>query len=253
METLSKQESLIASPEYSELLSSHNFQQFEKLCSIAFFVCDISKSVILYLSKSCEKLSGYDRTYFVNTDLRFFASLIHPEDYPIVLANYVNTIRSIRDADFMEEWDSTGIRDEFRIRHFKGHWIRLEVDLIILSVTPQNNIEKVFGVLKNITPGKESKPQTLKTAQNPLTLRDDRSNLGQPLRINLKKGPSEPITPRELEVLQLIAHGFSAKQIANKLFISIHTAINHRKHLIKKFKAKNTAELILEASKIYWL
>jgi DNA-binding CsgD family transcriptional regulator len=57
------------------------------------------------------------------------------------------------------------------------------------------------------------------------------------------------VSTREKEVLQLIADGFSSKQIADKLFISNHTAITHRKNLINKFKVKNTAQLISMASK----
>lgn len=64
------------------------------------------------------------------------------------------------------------------------------------------------------------------------------------------KKPKALISPRELQVLQLIADGFSSKQIANQLFISNHTAISHRKHLIKKFQVKNTAQLIKTASRI---
>ncbi len=58
------------------------------------------------------------------------------------------------------------------------------------------------------------------------------------------------ISSREGEVLKLIADGFSSKEIADKLFISNHTAISHRKHLIQKFQVKNTAQLIKEASKV---
>ena len=56
------------------------------------------------------------------------------------------------------------------------------------------------------------------------------------------------ISPREKEVLKLVADGFSSKQIADKLFISNHTAISHRKNLIEKFQVKNTAQLIKRAS-----
>lgn len=58
------------------------------------------------------------------------------------------------------------------------------------------------------------------------------------------------ISPREREVLQLIGQGFSAKQIADRLFISTHTAVSHRKNLISKFAVKNSPELIKEASKL---
>jgi len=56
------------------------------------------------------------------------------------------------------------------------------------------------------------------------------------------------ISPREKEVLMLVADGFSSKQIADRLFISNHTAISHRKNLIEKFKVKNTAQLIKKAT-----
>lgn len=58
------------------------------------------------------------------------------------------------------------------------------------------------------------------------------------------------ISSREKEVLHLIADGFSSKQIAQKLCISDHTAMSHRKHLLKKFKVRNTAQLIKRASKV---
>ncbi len=61
------------------------------------------------------------------------------------------------------------------------------------------------------------------------------------------------ISSREKEVLKLIAEGFSSKQIAEELFISNHTAISHRKHLIEKFGVKNTAQLIMKASKAVFL
>ncbi len=56
------------------------------------------------------------------------------------------------------------------------------------------------------------------------------------------------ISAREKQVLQLIADGFSSKEIAERLFISNHTAISHRKNLIEKFKVKNTAHLVKKAS-----
>ncbi|MGB7393380.1 MAG: LuxR C-terminal-related transcriptional regulator [Pricia sp.] len=55
------------------------------------------------------------------------------------------------------------------------------------------------------------------------------------------------ISVREQEVLQLIASGYSSKEIAAALFISNHTAISHRKNLIQKFKVKNTAHLVRKA------
>ena len=52
------------------------------------------------------------------------------------------------------------------------------------------------------------------------------------------------ITRREKEVLELIAEGLTNNEIAQKLFISPSTVDTHRKNLLIKFDAKNTASLI---------
>lgn len=57
------------------------------------------------------------------------------------------------------------------------------------------------------------------------------------------------ISRREKEVLLLIADGFTNAEIAQKLFISIPTVNTHRKSLLEKFDAKNTAILISKATK----
>ncbi|HEX2847683.1 MAG: response regulator transcription factor [Chitinophagaceae bacterium] len=57
------------------------------------------------------------------------------------------------------------------------------------------------------------------------------------------------ITRREKEVLQLIAEGLTNTEIAEKLFISVATVNTHRKSLLEKFDAKNTAILISKATK----
>jgi DNA-binding NarL/FixJ family response regulator len=57
------------------------------------------------------------------------------------------------------------------------------------------------------------------------------------------------LTKREIEVLELIAQGFSNKEIADKLFISLRTVTNHRANLNMKTGSKNTAGLLAYAIK----
>jgi DNA-binding NarL/FixJ family response regulator len=52
------------------------------------------------------------------------------------------------------------------------------------------------------------------------------------------------LTRRETEVLSLIADGFTNQEIAEKVFISPHTVDSHRKNLLLKLSARNTAELV---------
>lgn len=55
------------------------------------------------------------------------------------------------------------------------------------------------------------------------------------------------ISKREEEVLHLVAYEQSTKEIALTLFISEHTVISHRKNLLNKMNAKNTAGLVRRA------
>ena len=55
------------------------------------------------------------------------------------------------------------------------------------------------------------------------------------------------VTPREKEVLELVAKGNSTKQIADLLGISIRTVESHRINMLKKLKVNNTAGLIKKA------
>lgn len=54
------------------------------------------------------------------------------------------------------------------------------------------------------------------------------------------------LTQREQQVLQLVADGYSSKQIAQRLIISEHTVANHRRNMLAKTGARSSAELIFK-------
>lgn len=60
--------------------------------------------------------------------------------------------------------------------------------------------------------------------------------------------PSSPLTPREAEVLDLVAQGLTSKEIARALDISPKTVEFHRHNLLKKFSAANMADLVRRAA-----
>ena len=59
------------------------------------------------------------------------------------------------------------------------------------------------------------------------------------------------ITSREKEVLGLVAEGLTNNEIAQQLFISPTTVETHRKSLLNKFGAKNTASLVRMAAQMH--
>ena len=64
-----------------------------------------------------------------------------------------------------------------------------------------------------------------------------------------EKGDKIPLTARETEILKYIAEEYSNPEIAEKLFISIRTVDTHRRNLLDKLQAKNTAGLVKYAMK----
>lgn len=55
---------------------------------------------------------------------------------------------------------------------------------------------------------------------------------------------NQQLTIREIEVLGLIMQGLTNNEIAAKLFVSFETVKSHRKNILRKTGARNTAALI---------
>ncbi len=68
---------------------------------------------------------------------------------------------------------------------------------------------------------------------------------GEALAEYQKSSKTHPeLSPREKEILELIAEGYTNPQIAEKIFLSPFTIDSHRKNLLAKLGVKNTASLI---------
>jgi DNA-binding NarL/FixJ family response regulator len=63
-------------------------------------------------------------------------------------------------------------------------------------------------------------------------------------------GPFELLTPRQREVLQLIAEGFSTKEIAQRLSLSGKTVETHRTQLMKRLGIRGIAGLVRYAMRV---
>jgi DNA-binding NarL/FixJ family response regulator len=55
--------------------------------------------------------------------------------------------------------------------------------------------------------------------------------------------PQDPLTPRELEIVKLIAEGHTSEEIAEMLFISKKTVDRHRANVLEKLGMRNRVEL----------
>lgn len=57
----------------------------------------------------------------------------------------------------------------------------------------------------------------------------------------------EEISPREADIVKYVALGYSNKEIADKLFLSAHTVVTHRKNITRKLGIKTVPGLTIYA------
>ena len=59
----------------------------------------------------------------------------------------------------------------------------------------------------------------------------------------------QKLTPRESEILQMVAQGYSNQLIADKLYISVRTVESHKNHIMQKLELTTTVDLVKYALK----
>jgi LuxR family maltose regulon positive regulatory protein len=73
----------------------------------------------------------------------------------------------------------------------------------------------------------------------------------EPAALSLPPDPEagliEPLSIRELEVLQVIAEGLSNQEVANQLFLSLHTVKVHARNIYAKLGVKNRTQAVAKA------
>jgi NarL family two-component system response regulator LiaR len=127
----------------------------------------------------------------------------------------------------------------------------------ILVLTSFADDDKVFPAIKTGALGyllKDSSPQQLLQAirevyrgepsLHPAVARKLMRELGQPPDLPLTE---EPLTSREVEVLQLVAQGLSNQEISVKLLISERTVRNHVSNILDKLHLANRTQAALYA------
>jgi LuxR family maltose regulon positive regulatory protein len=66
----------------------------------------------------------------------------------------------------------------------------------------------------------------------------------------MAEGLVEPLTARELELLELVAGGLSNRQIAAELYIALGTVKSHLHNIYGKLNAQNRAQAVARAKEL---
>ncbi len=133
---------------------------------------------------------------------------------------------------------------------WKDRLIIIDIAYIALIQSHYSSLKKNHNIIFIVATDQDEIDNSWKLDEI-LLISDTSSTIGQKidnLFQNVKsKRRSNQLSTRETDVLKLVALGDSNKQIADKLFISIHTAITHRKNITQKLGIKTIAGLTLYA------
>lgn len=109
-------------------------------------------------------------------------------------------------------------------------------------VLKESSSSQVYDAIKSVSQGKRYFDVSVshKVIEN-LTYKNDE------MRKNIKE--SDLLSGREIEVLKMIAEGYTNKEISEKLFISPHTTRNHIKNIFFKLQCHTRTKAVAEGRK----
>ncbi len=102
-----------------------------------------------------------------------------------------------------------------------------------------SSIDEVAQAVRVVAEG-----QSLISPSMAVKLIDEFKSMSRPER---EPGTHLRLTERELDVLKLVAHGHSNREIANQLFISENTVKNHVRNMLEKLQLHSRMEAVMFA------
>lgn len=161
--------------------------------------------------------------------------LSHSHDYEVVCV--VDSLRALAERAFMLDMDVVVVGAQsyvegtaLRSLHEKMSGVAL---VLLASVIREEDVMRQFDSVINIYDNPQQVVKKLNSA-----IEQSQTN---------PYSDSHELSEREREVLILVAQGMANKEIADRLNISVHTVMSHRKNITHKTGVKSVAGLTVYA------
>jgi DNA-binding CsgD family transcriptional regulator len=218
--------------------------------TVAAFTSCGTKTGAAFLSRNFSRVFGYSRNLFIEGDLQFLVKHMHPDDLPAFIS--FAEISTLNARPWREVKEKAVHECCSRIRHCSGKWIWINQKVVVLSVTADRHIDVALLLFDDCTAAKQAQldqhlsaiEKSRKNSKLLQVLAPVSNHQTKRERLLVALEDNSPLTHREKEVMQLVSEGFSSKEIAAKLFISIHTVESHRKHILHKLSVKNAVQMV---------
>jgi hypothetical protein len=198
-----------------------------------FHVANLIQAKITWASKRSEQMIGIKPE---ELDAYHFMEATHPDDLEKHTLGRSKMFNLANDL-FRAKKGSALLSINLRIRNSRGEYHDLLFQLYFMY-SEQYNTVFLFQVHTDIGFLKKRKHGYHYYVGN------DFSNFRFPDEELLMTG--NPLSVREFEIARLIESGLTSEEIADKLFVSVHTVNTHRRNILEKSGKETIADLIYE-------
>ncbi len=185
--------------------------------------------------KGVKNVLGFDDEKFT---LEFYYEILHPLDRKLVFETSKQSINTVNELKFYKPFGCQQII-VCRIKKSNGEYAKIIRFSTLL--TSANQILKTFSICTDI-----SELGLVNDLSASCLLQGLRPYDGKHLLYKMLKKNWGELTPREIQILELVYHGRSTQEISNYLNISKYTVNKHRQNILRKTDKKNLQELIKE-------
>ena len=204
------------------------------------YMLDYRKASYLFLGKNCEQILGYTYKEVIEKGFRWHVTNnIHPDDMAVftsdVFASFLAHTRSFPKRELPNIRFSLNVRAKRK----DGVYIHALQQYTVLETDDAGNPLLTLGTWTDITAHKPDTKVVFAVSHY-----NKKTGFFSVITTDTFPQKALSISKREHEVVKHILAGLSSKQIAEKLYISLHTVNAHRRNVLTKTNCKNTPELI---------
>ncbi len=208
-----------------------------------YVIFNMYKSELDFVDPNIAGVLGYEPE---EVNITFFMENIHPDDKPYFLNFEYRVVEFFKALPF-EKVAKYKIQYDLRIKTKNNTYVRVLHQALQIDYD-EKNFYRSLSLHTDISHIKQDGAPCLS-----LIGLD-----GEPSYYNIQDANTftksyDQFTKREREILKCIVEGKSSKEIADELFISLHTVNAHRKNLLSKAAVKTPVELVRMALKEAWV
>lgn len=210
-------------------------KKFTEMDNSSMAILDFCQNNCLFVKSKMLDLLGYNIDDVLLRGQQYFLEFVHPDDLVAVVDSIVRSFAFLREIPVELRGDYKTILN-FRINSAHNQSIQLIQQRIVLESDTSGNI----WLMVVITDWLPDSSKFTKVGSRLINLRNNRFYLFE----NENNTQKSMLSKREMEILSLVSKGMVSKEIADQLFISVHTVNNHRQKIIEKMNVENSAEAI---------